>query len=804
MRVWSRLDRYLASQLQGTFWLALSAFTLIFLLNALFRLARETIEKQVPLRLVVGFLLAELPEIFLTTIPIASLVTVLVVTGRLSVQHETLALRASGVRPARIFRPILAVASLGFLASLGMAHFLIPEAEVYERSLVREIIRSRDLGREIDAGVFYDRLADAVLYTERAVDSPEGRVFEGVFLYREAPDGSRATLILAKRGAADFDRESGQISLNLDEGEQHLWEIGDPAVYNIARFPRLTLNFPPDPSFQISTRSKAWRAGEFQGLDLYSEMASLRRTIESSEEPGIVLAAEGRLRRAQVEWHHRLALPAAVLVLAFAAFPLAYRTLRGGRFAGLTQALLIIVVFNFLHEWARGLAADGVWPAWLGLWLANLIVLVWGVLLWSLGAPEARPPLLAALSGPLRRASRILGRRSGARRQEGPGTGASSRRHTGRRAGLTTLDVYLGRAYLKMFGAIVVVLLSLIAVFEFRRAFSRLDDSFTSLPLGEIARYVAFALPEQLNVILPLAALAAAGISLGGLARSGELTAFKASGIGPVRIAAPLLAVTLVMCITFAFAQESVLPAAAREARQTYDFLRGRVAADIPDTGRRWIVGEDGKLWAYLDWQGAAQGLSRPGVFRLDLEEARLEEHVEAERAGFEASSWFFRGGGWRRIFLPGGSTRFEPFEELASSIGDSPELFGAHRAGLILGRSLTDQLTVKELWEFTNRMRKAAQDVSPYEVGLYQKLVTPGVGFLLVLVGVPLIVSGWARKGSLYGFGISMVITLVFWALWAVSTSLGREGVVSAPIAAFVAPSLLLVLGIFLLGRAR
>lgn len=802
-RLWSRLDRYLSRQLQGAYALALSAFTVVFLLNFLFTLARQTIEKRVPFSLVIGFVLVEMPEILLTTMPMAAVVAILVVVGRLSVQHELVALRAAGISRARVFKPVLVLALVGAAGSGLLAHVVQPKGQQHRSALVREVIRARDLGREIDPGVFYQRLSDSVLYASRAVESPDGRVFEGIVLYREAPRGDLATLILSRRGQADFDRESGRIYLRLDDGERHVWNPTRPETPNVTRFPHYTISFPPDPAFRVSTEATRWDAQDFVGLELWDEIQRLTLESLQTSRPGLVAAAEKRLHKARVEWHRRMSLPVAILVLTWAAFPLAFRSQRGGRFAGLTQGILVIVAFSFLYVTGLGLANEEKASPWIGLWLANAVAFVWGSLLWSMRPPdEHRVSWLSQLLGKMFRPR--SGVRRPARLEPGdPRRPASSPRVGTRPIVFARVDRYLGGAYLRMLGAVLVVLFAIVAGLEFRRAVAQLDESFTTFPWSEVMAFLAYSLPEQLAMILPISALAAAGISLSALARSGEITALKACGVGPARIAAPILVVTALFCGLYGFAQETIIPAASREAKTLLDHLRGRATAGMMDTGRRWIVGEDGRLWAYLDWDARRNAVLAPGVFRIDLDAGRLLERYEASEAVLEAGRWTFESG-WRRFYSTDESGLFERFERTASEAREAPELFGANRDQLILGRALADQLPIRDLWAHVQRMSRAGYDASALRVSLLQKFVTPVISVALLLTGIPLVVSGWSRKGSLYGFGISLLVTFAFWAAWAVTTSLGREGVLSPPLAAFLPITVLTIVGLVLMVRSR
>ena len=801
MKIWNRLDSYVLREIRSPFVLAVAGFTSVLLLNYLFLLAQQTIEKAVPLQLVLGFLLARLPGFLTLTLPMGALLGVLVGVGRLASQHEILALRSVGVSVVRLFRPVALTALLLTVVNLGISHYLHPMGRLKERALFQEILRARDFSREVDPGVFFDRLPGAVLFASRSRISSQGRVFEGILLYREGAQEGTTDLILARRGQGDFDRDTGQVSLRLDDVEWHVVDPARPDTYTIVRTPHETLNFPPDPRFLARQRLGTISGQkELVGLDLYRSIARRAREVAAAPSEGSRIAAKVKLRKAIIELSHRWAYPTAVLVLAFAAFPLAARTRRGGRFAGFAQAIGVIFAFWLLFSIGDGLSEQGTLPPWAGSWLAHLAILAWGSLLWtgllrerSLGAgPGARlSDLLAAL---LRRRR---GQTEDARRR------APRWVQQDRWGGLTRLDSYLASGHLRMLGVSLGVLVALVLAVGLKQAIDSVDPSATRFPWADVFYFVGLSLPGQLQFLFPVAALFGVMISLAALARGGEVIALKSCGIGPARISWPLLIVTLLLSLVYAAAQESVVPAAEREAQRSLDRIKGRARVETVSTGRRWVAGETGHFWIYLDWDGGREQLAAPGYLQVDLEQARVLERVEARTARFDSGQWVFAEG-WRRRF--GGDVRphFERFDALPLALPERPALFGATRGRLLFDQNLADQMTFRELMTHLRRVSRAGYPAAALLVGLHRKLVNPLLPPLLVLVGIPLVVGGSSRRGSLFGFGLALLIAFGFWALLAVTTSLGREEVLSPAMAVWAAPAILLATGSLLLARSR
>ncbi|MDQ7006279.1 MAG: LptF/LptG family permease [Acidobacteriota bacterium] len=801
MKIWNRLDGYVLREIRSPFFLAVVGFTFVLLLNYLFLLAQQTIEKAVPVQLVLGFLLARLPGFLTLTIPMGALLGVLVGIGRLAGQHEIVALRSVGVSVGRLFRPVILAAMLLTVLDLGVSHYLHPMGRLKERALFQEILRARDFSREVDPGVFFDRLPGAVLFASRSRSSTEGRVFEGVLLYREGSQRGTTDLILARRGQGDFDRDTGQVSLRLDDVEWHVVDPARPETYTVVRTPHETLNFPPDPRFLARRRlGKVSGQKELVGLDLYRSVARRVREVATAPSEGSRIAAKVKLRKAVIELSHRWAYPAAVLVLVFAAFPLAARTRRGGRFAGFAQAMGIIFAFWLLFSIGDGLSEQGTLPPWAGSWLAHLVILAWGVTLWLALLRErgegagllARLP--AAVGGLLRRRWGA----GGQERRRGPRWVQQDRW-----GGLTRLDTYLASGHLRMLGISLGVLVALVLAVGLKQAIDSVDPAATRFPWADVFYFVGFSLPGQLQFLFPVAALFGVMISLAALARGGEVMALKSCGIGPARISWPLLIVTLLLSLVYAAAQESVVPAAEREAQRSLDRIKGRTRVEAVSTGRRWVAGEPGHFWIYLDWDGGRETLAAPGYLQVDLDRARVLERVEARTARYEDGRWTFAEG-WRRRFGGADRPRFESFEALDLPLAERPALFGATRGRLLFDKNLADQMTFRELMTHLRRVSRAGYPAAALLVGLHRKLINPLLPPLLVLVGIPLVVGGSSRRGSLFGFGLALLIAFGFWALLAVTTSLGREGLLSPAVAVWAAPAILFATGSVLLARAR
>ncbi|MFN7966069.1 MAG: LptF/LptG family permease [Acidobacteriota bacterium] len=818
MRFFGRLERYVWAELQAPFLLGLAGFTFSILLTKLFDLVGKLFDKKVPTSVMLGLLANELPGILLLTLPIATVLSVLAGIGRMASQSEITAFRAAGISPLRVFLPVVLFAGFTTGFATWVAQDLAPGSIPRRKALIAEVQRGRDPAREIEPGTFYMRLPGAVFYARSAVETSQGRVFEGVFLHAESGE-INSELIVAARARIIFDRDSGKISLLLDDGEQHVPPKEPGGVYHRIRFPRLTRSFPADVAFSkftqgLPTPMRSARWGDLP-KEIHKLRAELRNATRKSKQENLTV----ELRRAQIEWYRRLALPLGGLVLAFASFPLAAQSKRGGRFSGLSQCLVLLLVYYVVLIAAEGPTEKGSWPPWLGPFLPVIAFAIFGAMLWlgvlsgsRLFTPVAtvwdsvlqiprraaewwRHRRLNKAVGPQASESHVLQRieiqerRQAAPRMHGP---------------FDLVDRYLAINYLRLFFAVVLSLSFMGFIVEFKAGFDDVPAGARNIPWLDIVTFSLLTIPGQLRYLLPLAALFGAAIALAGLARNGEIVALKAAGIGPVRMALPLLGVTAFLSLVYGVAQETLIPTAERIAERAKETIAGRRGADPADSGRRWLVGDDGRIWSFLDWDPSKERLLAPFVVEADLNRGEVESVLSGAMAqhGLEGWTWTKL---QQQLFVEGSrdAGSFVSSNQTVFQYSEAPELFGGGSESLF-GRREADQMSAQELRRSVAILSKTGSPVGALRVRLHERLVTPLLPILLMPVGIALIVTGWSRKTSLFGFVIALAVAIAFWSTWAVTTSLGREGLLSPLIATWSVPILLGASGALLLTRAR
>ncbi len=153
------LDRYIYKEMGPPFLIGVGVFTFFLVIDRIYQLTDLVITKNVPFALVLPLLMYMLPAFLALTLPMALLVAVLLVCGRLAGDLEVAALKASGVSPMRLFRPFLAI---GIIITLLISWLTLVVGPVVERRLPAPALPDLPVARHHrDQGAHLQRRASA-------------------------------------------------------------------------------------------------------------------------------------------------------------------------------------------------------------------------------------------------------------------------------------------------------------------------------------------------------------------------------------------------------------------------------------------------------------------------------------------------------------------------------------------------------------------------------------------------------------------------------------------------------------------
>ena len=450
------------------FLLGFGVVTFILVMDVLFDYLDLVVNRGVAVGVVLQLYLLSLGYIIALSLPCAVLVATLMTFGRLSQDNEITALKASGVHLGNVLvGPLVAAAIL----TVGLAlfdNYALPETNHAFANLLIDIGRMRPTVR-LQEGTF---ITDFPGYN-LLVQSVNGRTNEmhGVTIYQINPDGPPTT-ILAKHGTLSYTPDGRTAVLRLRDGEIHEVPPDEAGArkYRRLMFKTHIINIPgagailersvrnarsdrelsaaslmaqrdtvetqyataleirrqryadrglsPDVAAMLELAPMSWSL-RLQGLWLRmtghdpGERLEREHPAEASELGTWQFERDSyrkRIASLSVEIHKKFSLPMACVVFVLIGAPIGMRVRRAG------PAVAFISVAFFLFYWlcligGEELAHRLLIPAWLSMWLPNLVLgglgLHWTLEACDIALPWSRRPRLARAPAAARQARAV-------------------------------------------------------------------------------------------------------------------------------------------------------------------------------------------------------------------------------------------------------------------------------------------------------------------------------------------------------------------------------------------------------------
>jgi len=703
--------------------------TILILTKDLLRFSDLIINRGFGIGVVAQISLYELVPLVAHTLPFAVLIGALVGLGRLRMDREILALEAAGTSSRQLVIPVSLFAAVVSLIGLVLTLWIAPWAITsLDTSLQRMI--AENPGLALRSGTVYD--FSGVKVVAREV-SAHGDQLRGVLLW--LPDQGK--IVFAEEG-----------SLQPLSGGTSQLELRDGMMLTAPRWSGEETRFG---TYQQPLRENSARIRRDEDV-LTGE--SLTRVIAlangGSEDRVIEL-------RARIELQHRFAYPAAALVFGVLAVGLSRTGSYFSRAVGGVAGLVATVVYYGLMQLGEGLIQAHVVPASVGVWLANVTVGLFAVvILWK----ERWWPIWR------RQQVRAV--------DETPQSSQRQRRLAGFRCFI--LHRYVARQYLSFLGlsfGLLFVGYLLVDILERLQWLAR--HQATAL---EVMRYYGARAPLFASQVIPMALLLATALVVSTLSSHRELTAMRACGIAVIRPLAPILLIAALVTPGHFLLNELVVP---RTNALAYQLKEEEIKNRGPDAYLRPLM-----IWYHDDHH-----LSQATQLNPRLGEARELSIYELGADGLPVSRTDARTAKYV------GNGMWELTDPIKVSISEQgvQEIPADRRMQLGAAPATTldtAQLGVRQLVKVIADAGASGYRTTTYEVDLQTKLAAPFSCLLLPAVALFFAIGGPPFPGPAVTILTSSVLGIGYILLTGVGTSLGYGGGLP-PILAGWGPVLLL-----------
>ncbi len=332
------------------------------------------------------------------------------------------------------------------------------------------------------------------------------------------------------------------------------------------------------------------------------------------------------------------------------------------------------------------------------------------------------------------------------------------------------------------------------------------------LPLFLALKVLFFSLPSFLVLSFPMAVLLSTLLAYGKLSSNSELLALKSLGIKTSRIIAPAIALSIFMTgLTFYF-NDNLVPASNKLAETTLragigsSFSEGKGKENIMfsrygsriDASTKKATKNNSKLTHifYAQWY---ENNTMKKVTVLDFSREDIQQILKAKTGKFDkkSSSWIFSNGNIISISPDGQTTNVQfkkytyPFVEgpmdLAKVPKDATEM------------TLRQAIQAEKIYEKTGNLKEFRR----IRVRIQEKFTLPFACLVFGLIGSSLGCKSNLRSSKSQGFGLSVILILIYYVMSFIFSSFGVKGILPPILAAWLPVLISLAGGIYLLRKS-
>ena len=311
-----------------------------------------------------------------------------------------------------------------------------------------------------------------------------------------------------------------------------------------------------------------------------------------------------------------------------------------------------------------------------------------------------------------------------------------------------------------------------------------------------VTRLFIYSLPKIISLTFPMAMLLAALMAFNRMSANSEITAMKSGGLSFYRLATPVFAMAMAVSLFAVVFNEKVVPVASTAY---YQVVHYEIERNTKPRAQEHIIIKDVKdgnieRLTYARRFDEADG-RMIGVTVEEFDKDKLIRVQHAEEGIWSQNAWVLKNGLIYDLSGAEGETRTLQFDKQILPIQSSPKDIGREQ-------KKEDEMTIRELKQHIAVLDRQSVSSKNYQVELHQRVAIPMACFVFALIGTPLGLQP-QRASSSIGFGLSIIVIFIYYAIMTVGTTLGQSGTIAPMLAAWL-PNLVGIAAGFWLIRAK
>jgi len=354
---------------------------------------------------------------------------------------------------------------------------------------------------------------------------------------------------------------------------------------------------------------------------------------------------------------------------------------------------------------------------------------------------------------------------------------------------MNIIERYLAREITKIFGAVLLGIISIYVIVEF---FERLERFIKSdVGLDRMVLYFAYRTPFMISEVVPIGVLLAVIIVLGLMQRNNEILALRASGVSIYYLVRPILTMGIVFTIFHLIMLEVVVPATMGHANRMWIMEVRKKFSIKASESDVWIRGDRhiSNIKYYDPLTKTVQGVTH-NIFD---DEFRMIKRIDADSGVYENDRWLLA------------DVLVQTYDEATDSY------LAEHKAQVAVDLDFlpddlkrlvrkTNEMGYRQLREHIRKLTNEGYATTKYRVDMFAKTARPFACIITCLLGMGIAINRRLKEGLALGVALGFALVFIYWILYGFCLSLGYGGVLPPMVAAWFANLIFLGLALLIL----
>jgi len=345
-----RIDRYIIAKYLRTFVFSILIFSAIAVVIDFSEKVSKFLDRPVTAEQIFWeYYVPFLPWINGLLFPVYALITVVFVSSRLAYNSEVISILGAGVSFRRYLRPFFLASLLVTGIHLLANHIFIPRGNAVLKPFENEYISSRHIknkSRHVHIFIAPETKVYVRYYRNRDTTGTDFRM--------ERFEGTRLVELISAKTIELHERPNTWRIRNYEL--QRFTDSTETYMYYPRGVLDTTLNLYPEDFVWVANQKEMMTTGD------------LLKYMKKEQEKGITAT-----KSYAIEVHRRTAEPVTIIILTLLGAMIASRKVRGGMGVHLAIGIILGAAFIFLSKFAITFATNPSVPAFLGVWIPNIV-----------------------------------------------------------------------------------------------------------------------------------------------------------------------------------------------------------------------------------------------------------------------------------------------------------------------------------------------------------------------------------------------------------------------------------------------